>query len=69
MKIKRIMFILMCMSATHTFSVHLFDTTEPFDIGFTDFEMYGGIGGLAQDHSNKELGWEGVIAYQNQLNF
>ncbi len=37
------------------------DTTEPFDIGFTDNEMYVGFGGAGLGKGEKALAWEHVI--------
>ncbi len=37
------------------------DTTEPFDIGFSDNEMYFGFGGVGLGRGDKTLGWEHLI--------
>ncbi len=37
------------------------DTTEPFDIGFTDNEMYVGFSGAGLGKGEKVLGWEHLI--------
>jgi hypothetical protein len=36
------------------------DTTEPFDLGFSNYEFYAGIAGLGAE-GDKTLTWEGLI--------
>jgi len=40
---------------------HALDTTEPFEIGFSDFEMSVGFGGIGLYKGNHSLEWEGTI--------
>ncbi len=37
------------------------DTTEPFDIGFTDSEMYFGLNGAGLGKGHKSLAWEHLV--------
>ncbi len=43
-----------------TASIHALDTTEPFDIGFSDLEMVGAYSNLG-DKENAGFVWEGVV--------
>ncbi|MBF0429683.1 MAG: hypothetical protein HQK83_00270 [Fibrobacteria bacterium] len=58
--------LLLVIITTHIYAL---DTTEPFDIGFTDFEMIGAMGGLGLAKGEKELGWEGVVGVGLTENF
>ena len=42
-------------------TVFALDTTEPFDLGFSDFELYSGVGGIGQASGERILNVEGVI--------
>ncbi|MGM0462323.1 MAG: hypothetical protein ACQEQ4_07900 [Fibrobacterota bacterium] len=58
---KKLTITVMVTLLTAVFQTAALDTTEPFDIGFTNIELYGGFGGIGAEKGARSITAEQVI--------
>jgi hypothetical protein len=51
----------LCLCVSIICTANALDTTEPYDRGFSDFELTGSYSGIGNSRSSRTLGWEGLI--------
>ncbi len=61
MKQQSLLCLLVTIFVSWSISANALDTTEPFELGFTDYEMYSSMGGANLNAGERTIGWDGVV--------